>query len=114
MEKNKVTKINQRELIKELSNRTGYFQTDINNIFDALEEYVINTLLSTQNYETKKIKLFNGLTLCGEYVPPRVMANSVVSSIPLKTYENIKVSAKFTHGFKERIKNLYRQTKGII
>lgn len=111
---NKVTKINQKNLIDRISTKTGFFKQDIETIFDALEEECTNLLVHTQDNETVEIKLFNGLKLFGMYTPERVMKHNVVSKLPLKTPENVVLSAKFTHGYKEKVKTAYRNTKGIV
>ena len=111
MDNYKIKKYNQKEIIKRVSEKTGIYKTDLQLIFNAMEESVSDLLLSTDKDGITEIKLFTGLKLYGNYKQETIMEKNIISSVPLKVPESILISAKFTHGFKEKTKKAYRELK---
>lgn len=111
--KNKIKRYNKKDIINKVSNKTGFFKKDIETIYDVTSEIIEELLLSTQDKETTEIKLIDGLKIYGVYVPERIMPNNLISHIPLKTPQNILLSARFSHGYKEKIKEIYRKNKNL-
>jgi len=105
--------ITYKEFLKNISQRTGYVQTDVANIFDSMSDLLLEEFLKLEENEELKIKICGCIMVTGKYVPERVMPNNVVSSLPLKTPENIIIKAKFANRFKDKLKHEYRRLRGI-
>lgn len=101
-------KITKEELIRSISesSKTPIFM--VRRIYDCIENEVRERLSKVNKSQSVTIKLFEGLTIKGEYVPQK----KVVSNLPQYSDKNqvspekIKPTAKFSRRYGENLSNL--------
>lgn len=88
----------QKDLIKLISEESGYYQNAVKDIFSAFTTVINNLLLATEPEDATKIKLFDGLTIETKYYPEREVKNPRTGEIVVTT-EHVYPHAKFTPAY---------------
>lgn len=106
MENNKEY-ISQEQLINKIKIKTDFYKSGIKAVLDALEEVVREELLEVgPDSRDKIIRLFTGLRITANYIPPHEKKNSLING--KVTNSNIdgyvKIDSYITPAFKEHIK----------
>ena len=99
--------INREQLVKRLSEKTGYWQKDIYQLFRALDEVVLECFNEVENTEDIAIQLLTGMKLSAHVVPPRERLDPTTKD-PIIVGETVKPSAKFSKNFKAKIQEQYK------
>ena len=97
-----VRKITRDSLIKTISKKTMVNVEYIKEFFDALEDTIVEHLSSVEEDNDVVIKLFNGISLKGVFVPEHKIRNNNVSTndtVPSK----IKPRFNITKTYIERL-----------
>lgn len=77
-----------KELIDELSARTGFFKHNIDEILNALDDVIVENMSTATKTEPSEIRLSLGFTFGGRYAPKRQVRNP-------KTGETVMTPAKY-------------------
>lgn len=97
-----------KELISKISEKTGYQEDNIAEIYEALEESVYDILLSANEHKDVEIRLFTGFGMYSKFVPSheKMMPDGEVKLIE----PTLKFSARYSARWcKDNVKT-YRET----
>lgn len=86
-------KITKENLIKDIAKQTNNTVKDTKNIYNALENVIFDILSSVSENGDICIKLFEGISLDGKYVPEKTKKNNLTGEIKLV---ESKIKPKFT------------------
>lgn len=91
-------------IIRDIAKQTGKNISDVKIIYNALEEMIFNTLSSVAKDNDVCIRLFEGISLDGEYVSEKTKKNNLTGKIGLV---NSKIKPKFniTRSYCEKLNN---------
>lgn len=101
-------KYSKKQLISKISEKTGYQENSITEIYEALEETVYDILLSANEYKDVEIRLFTGFGMYSKFVPTheKTMPDGEVELIE----PTLKFSARYSARWcRDNIK-IYRET----
>lgn len=101
IEQNVVTKEN---MIKIISKRTNQTISDTRDFYNALEDVIFDTLCSTNEEQNVRIKLFEGISLDGTYLPEKMKTNNLTGKTSL-VLGRIKPKFNITRPYIEKINN---------
>ena len=99
--------IHREQLIKRLSQKTGYCQKDIYRLFKALDEVTLEYFNEVENDEDIVIHLLTGMKLSAHIVPQRERLDPTTKK-PIIVGETVKPSVKFSQNFKNKIQEQYK------
>lgn len=96
---NRITK---ESLIKSVAKQTGNTVGAIKEVYNALEEIIFNTLSSVDEDNNVSIKLFEGISIDGVYVPEKVKKNNLTGEKKL-VESKIKPKCNITRSYCEKL-----------
>lgn len=104
-----IVKYSQQELISMVSEKTGYQEQNIAEIFVGLEESINDLLLRADKNKDVEVHLIPGIRLFSFFVPAhdKVMPDGTLH----KTKDSLKFSARFTDNFTRTRRRAYEQTQ---
>lgn len=85
-------KITKETLIKDVAKQTNKTIKDVRNIYNALENTVFDILSSVDVNGDISIKLFEGVSLDGVYIPEKTKQNNLTGEI---SFVESKIKPKF-------------------
>lgn len=96
--------ITKDNLIRNIAKQTGKSVYDIGIFYNALEAIIFNTLCSVDEERDVRIKLFEGISLNGEYVPEKTKKNNLTGKV---SFVSSKIKPKFniTRTYCEKLNN---------
>lgn len=103
------TLITRDQIIKQLSERCGYFQRDIKNVLSELDD-VVEEYLSTIDEDNAEIsvQVIRGLKLVGKYVPERSRRDPR-NNEPIVCSPTIKLHGKVSETIKQVVQKEYEK-----
>lgn len=102
--------ITRSEIIKMLSEKTGYYQKDIGPLLKAYDELVLELLDGVDEDNSILIQLVQGVRIGANIVPPRDRVDPRDGS-PIHLGATVKPFAKFSDDFKLEIQKQYDNKK---
>ena len=104
-------KYSQRELITMISEKTGYHDYNILEIFVAMEEIIIELLLLADENKDIEIRLMPGIGLFSYFVPShdKRMPDGSIK----RTKDSIRFVAKVTDSFTRTRRRTYEYTREL-
>ena len=100
-EKIKVTKEN---LIKDIAKQTNKNISDVKIFYNTLEDYIFNILSSVDEEKDVCIRLFEGISLDGDYVSEKTKKNNLTGETNF-VESKIKPKFKITRSYCEKLNN---------
>ena len=100
-EKNIITK---DKLIRSVAKKTKYTISDYKEMYNMLEDTIFDILSSTSEEQDVCIKLFEGISLEGNYVPERMKKNNLTGKESL-VESRIKPKFNITRSYCEKLNN---------
>ena len=92
-----------RDKVIELVAKMEHTTTDnIGSVFDSIEEVMITALSGVNENRDVLVKLFNGISVRGTYLPERLKKNNLTGKI-IKVASNIKLKPAITKTFSDKI-----------
>ena len=85
-------KITKENIIRNIAKQTDKNIYDIRNFYNALEDIIFSSLCSTNEEQEICIKLFEGITLDGKYIPEKTKKNNLTGKI---SFVESKIKPKF-------------------
>ena len=85
-------KITKENLIKDIAKQTNKTIYDSKIFYNALEDMIFNSLSSVNENNDICIRLFEGISLDGEYVPEKTKRNNLTGKVE---FVNSKIKPKF-------------------
>ena len=100
--------ITREQLIRRVAEASNYWQKDIRNVFNALEDVILECFGEVTDEEPISIRVLQGLALNGYVVPERERVDPR-NRQPIVCPPTVKVSAKYSELFKEKIQKQYEE-----
>lgn len=100
-EKIKITKEN---LIKDIAKQTNNNISDIRDIYNTLEKTIFDILSSVESNGDVSIRLFEGISLDGIYIPEKTKQNNLTGKTSL-VEGKIKPKFNITRSYCEKLNN---------
>ena len=85
-------KITKENLIRNIAKQTNKNIYDIRIFYNALEDIVFNSLCSADEEQDVCIKLFEGISLDGKYIPEKTKKNNLTGKV---SFVESKIKPKF-------------------
>ena len=104
----KIVEITRERLIRKVAEASGYYQKDIRTVFNVLEDVVLECFGEVTDEEPIAIRILPGLCLHGYIVPERERVDPR-NLEPIVCPPTVKVSAKYSELFKEKIQKQYEE-----
>ena len=98
---NAITKEN---MVKIIAKRTNQTISDTRDFYDVLEDVVFDTLCLVNEEQDVRIKLFEGISLDGTYLPEKMKTNNLTGETSLVS-SRIKPKFNITRSYIEKINN---------
>ena len=103
--------ITREEMVKRLSERSGYYQKDVRNLLQCMDDVVFEALCEATIEEEIQVQIVTGIK-CGckivesrERVDPR-------NQKPIIVGETVKPFAKFSQDYREKLQEIYDNKNG--
>ena len=95
-------KITKETLIKDVAKQTGKTIKDVRDVYNMLEKTIFDILSSVDINGDISIKLFEGISLDGIYVPKKTKQNNLTGEISL-VESKIKPKFNITRSYCEKL-----------
>lgn len=97
-------KFTKENLIKDIAKQTNNNISDVKDIYNALEKDVFDILSSVSEDQNVCIKLFEGISLDGIYIPEKTKKNNLTGKT---SFVESKIKPKFniTRSYCEKLNN---------
>lgn len=97
-------KITKEVLIKDIAKQTDNNIGDVKDIYNALEKTIFDALSSVNTNGNITIKLFEGISLDGTYIPEKTKKNNLTGEV---SFVESKIKPKFniTRSYCEKLNN---------
>jgi nucleoid DNA-binding protein len=99
-----IKKITKENLIKDIAKQTNNNVLDIKNIYNTLEDMIFDILSSVNDNQDVNIRLFEGISLDGVYVPEKEKKNNLTGKTSL-VESKIKPKFNITRSYCEKLNN---------
>lgn len=94
--------ITKENLIRDIAKQTNNNISDIKTIYNALESFIFDTLSSVDTNEDVCIRLFEGISLDGIYIPEKTKKNNLTGETNL-VQSKIKPKFNITRSYCEKL-----------
>jgi nucleoid DNA-binding protein len=97
-------KFTKENLIKDIAKQTNKNISDVRDIYNALEKDIFDILSSVSEDQNVCIKLFEGISLDGIYIPEKTKKNNLTGKT---SFVESKIKPKFnvTRSYYEKLNN---------
>lgn len=96
--------VKKENLIREVAKQTNNNISDVKLIYNALENIIFNTLSSVDKKQDVCIRLFEGISLDGTYIPEKTKKNNLTGEVNL-VESKIKPKFNITRSYCEKLNN---------
>lgn len=100
--------ITRDQMIKKVAEASGYYQKNVKDVFNVLEDVILECFSEATEEEPISIRILQGLALNGYVVPERERVNPRDRS-PIVCPATVRVSAKYSNLFKKKIQQKYEE-----
>lgn len=94
----------QEDVIDELKDRTGFYKSNLRDVFDALDNIIVEHMNTATIEEPSEMRLFKSWRLGGKRMPEREVKDPRNGQNVI-TKEKIIPYCKFKPSFKDRVNN---------
>lgn len=94
----------QDDVIDELKDRTGFYKSNLRDVFDALDDIIIEHMNTATIEEPSEMRLFKSWRLGGKRLPEREVKDPRDGQSVI-TKEKVVPYCKFKQSFKNRLNN---------
>ena len=102
--------ITREEMIRKLSDKSGYYQKDIRTLLQCLDEVVFEELSNVTDGEEVSIQLVSGLKVKTAVVPERDRVDPRTQE-PIVVKATVKPACKFSQDYREKLQEAYENSK---
>ena len=97
-------KITKENLIRDVANQTNQSINDVRNTYNALENAIFDILSSVDVNGDISIRLFEGISLNGTYIPEKTKVNNLTGEL---SFVKSKIKPKFniTRSYCDKLNN---------
>lgn len=97
-------------LIKKVAEESDYYQKDVKNVFNALENVIIDCFEGIDDDERVSVRLLSYLAINGYVVPKRERVDPR-DRTPIVCDPTVKLSVRCSDGFKDKVQKIYDKKK---
>lgn len=97
-------KITKENLIRDVANQTNNSVSDVKDMYNALEKAIFDILSSVESNGDISIRLFEGISLDGVYVPEKTKQNNLTGELSV-VKGKIKPKFNITRSYCEKLNN---------
>ena len=91
-------------IIKDIAKQTNNNISDVKFVYNALENYIFNSLSSVDKNRDICIRLFEGISLDGKYAPEKIKKNNLTGETSF-IESKIKPKFRITRSYIEKLNN---------
>lgn len=102
--------ITREQMIKRVAEKANYWQKDVRNVFNALEDVILECFGEVTDDEPISIRILQGFCLQGHVVKERERVDPR-SRKPIICGPTVKTSSKYSDLFKKKIQEQYEKKK---
>ena len=102
--------ITREEIIKKLSEKSGYYQKDIRTVLQCLDEVVFDEFCEATTEDEVQIQIVSGIKCGCKIVGERSRVDPRTQK-PIVVGETVKPFAKFSQDYREKLQNSYDNKK---
>ena len=102
--------ITREELLRKVAEESGFYQKHVKTVFNAIEKVVLECFEDIDDDEPVSVRLLSYLLLSGRIVPERERVDPRDRK-PIVCKPTVKIGAKCSDGFKEKIQKMYDTKK---
>ena len=102
--------ITREEMIKKLSERSGYYMKDVRSLLQAMDEVVFEELSSVTDNEEISIQLVSGIKVKTTVVPERDRVDPRTQQ-PIVVKATVKPACKFSQDYRLKLQEAYNNNK---
>ena len=102
--------ITREEMIRKLSDKSGYFQKDIRTLLQCLDEVVFEELSCVTDDEEVSIQLVSGIKVKTAVVPERERVDPRNQN-PIVVKATVKPACKFSQDYRFKLQEAYENSK---
>lgn len=95
-------KITKENIIKDIARQTNKSVYDTKNFYNALENVIFDLLCSANERQDICIRLFEGISLDGKYIPEKTKKNNLTGKVNL-VESKIKPKFNITRSYCEKL-----------
>lgn len=103
--------ITREEMIKKLSEKSGYYQKDIRTLLQCLDEVVFDELCEATLDDEVQIQLVTGIKCGCKIIGERPRVNPRTQE-PIILGDTVKPFSKFSQDYREKLQNAYDDKNG--
>ena len=103
--------ITREEMIKKLSEKSGYYQKDIRKLLQCMDEIVFDELSSVAADADVSIQLVSGIKVKTAVVPERDRVDPR-NQQPIKVKATVKPACKFSQEYRLKLQEVYDNKNG--
>lgn len=103
--------VTREDLIKKLSEESGYFQKDLREVLKSLDKVVLNCFAEVDDEDEVEVQLVEGVKLLCKVVPERERVDPR-NYEPITVKATVKPGVRYSQLFREKIQNNYENKKG--
>ena len=97
-----LTRVTKENLIRDVARQTNKSIRDVRVIYNALESFVFDTLSSVNADRDVSIRLFEGISLDGTYIPEKTKKNNLTGKMDF-VKSKIKSKCNITRTYTEKL-----------
>lgn len=98
----KQIKVTKDDLIRDIAKQNNKSISEIKNFYNALEDSVFDILYSVNEEQNICIKLFEGISLDGTYIPEKTKRNNLTGKVSM-VKSKIKPKCNITRSYCEKL-----------
>ena len=102
--------VTREQLIKRLSEKSGYFQKDIRTLLQCMDEVVLECFAEVDDGNDVSIQIVEGIKLKAVLVPPRERVDPR-TQLPITVKATVKPGVKYSEGIREKLQEQYEEKK---
>ena len=96
--------ITKEELIKNISKQSNKTISEVKDIYNTCEQIIFNILSSVNKDRDVCIRLFEGVSLDGKFIPEKTKKNNLTGEVKL-VHSKIKPKFNITRSYCEKLNN---------
>jgi nucleoid DNA-binding protein len=103
--------INRDELVRRLSEKSGYYMKDIKAVLQAMDDVVFDTLCEVDDDNEVAIQIVQGIKIKASVVPERDRVDPRTQE-PIVVGATVKPACKFSQDYRVKLQEAYDKKNG--
>ena len=102
--------ITREEMVRRLSERSGYYMKDVRSLLQCMDEVVFDTLCEVTDEDDVSIQLVQGIKVSAHVVPERDRVDPRTQE-PIVVKATVKPACKFSQDYRIKLQETYDNNK---